>query len=177
MGHRTTDWSPRGARDAAPTDHARRTVLDAQGKEHMETLGLRLAGNGLRPARVVASEWRRGRQTVTHLHGGYRAIDPDRADVLPVGISADAKLLPSERGAWSVIAQRRILDWTGWSGAGPAAGPPLVVTHRTGIGEPTQVDVHDGAIPVLGPRLTASPSTRSTASSPTVGRRARHRRT
>lgn len=148
MRHGPTDWSKRDAVNVAPTDCGDQRILSDDGAGAMRDLGILLAGNGIRPGRVVVSEWCRNQQTVAALREGFALVDPGWEAALEVETDPDADLLLSLRGAPNVTALREaILSWTGEG----ADGPLLIVTHFTNIAELTEFRVYEGEMLVIDP--------------------------
>ena len=152
MRHGPTDWSRRDLKDVRPADCANQRVMTPLGEERMRAMGILMAGNGLRPGKVVASEWCRNQQTLARLLEGFALVDPLYAAAVPVETDADLNLLLSLRGAPDVTAMRAaILAWDGPEPGGPD-GPLLMVSHFTNIAELTDVHVYEGEALVLDPR-------------------------
>ena len=152
MRHGPTDWSRRDADGVEATDCANQRLLSAEGRGRMRDLGVLLAGNGVRPARVVASQWCRGQETLAALREGFALVDPAYAAGLDVRTDPGANLLLSLGGAATVTPLREMI--AGWSEeAERAGGPFLVITHFTNIAELTEFNVYEGEMLVLDPSL------------------------
>ena len=152
MRHGPTDWSRRDADGVGATDCANQRLLSAEGRARMRDLGVLLAGNGVRPARVVVSQWCRGQETLAALREGFALVDPAYAAGLDARTDPGANLLLSLGGAATVTPLRATIS--GWpEEARRAGGPLLVVTHFTNIAELTEFNVYEGEMLVLDPRL------------------------
>ena len=153
MRHGPTDWSKRDVKDVEPTDCENQRIMTALGEERMRSMGILMAGNGLRPGRIVVSEWCRNQQTVDRLLEGFALVDESYAEELPVETSGDLNLLLSLQGAPDVTAMReRILAWDGPEEGGPS-GPLLMVSHFTNIAELTEFHVYEGEALIVDPKL------------------------
>lgn len=149
MRHGPTDWSKLDVKDVAPTDCDNQRVMIEEGISDMRRMGFILGENGVRPGRIVVSEWCRNQQTVEALLDGYEASEPGLTENIPVETSADLNLLLSLQGAENVTALRdRIAEWQGSDGEGPL----LLVSHFTNIEELTQFTVYEGEILVIDPK-------------------------
>lgn len=152
MRHGPTDWSQRDVKDVLPGDCANQRVMTPLGEERMRSLGILMAGNGLRPGKVIASEWCRNQQTLDRILEGFELVDPDYVGALPVETSADLNLLLSLQGAPDVTAMREaILAWDGPGEDGPQ-GPLLMISHFTNIAELTEFHVYEGEALVVDPK-------------------------
>ncbi len=152
MRHGPTDWSKRDVKDVAPTDCANQRVMTPLGEERMRSLGILMAGNGLRPGKVMVSEWCRNQQTVDRILEGFELVDPAYARRLPVETDPDLNLLLSLQGAPDVTGMREaILAWDG-PGEGDPSGPLLMISHFTNIAEITEFHVYEGEALIVDPK-------------------------
>ena len=152
MRHGPTDWSKRDVKDVAPTDCANQRIMTPLGEERMRSLGILMAGNGLRPGKVIVSEWCRNQQTKDRILEGFELVDPGYAEVLPVETSGDLNLLLSLQGAPDVMAMRQaIMDWDG-PAEGDPEGPLLMISHFTNIAELTEFHVYEGEGLIVDPK-------------------------
>ena len=125
MRHGPTDWSMRDVKDVLPGDCANQRVMTPLGEERMRSMGILMAGNGLRPGKVIASEWCRNQQTLARVREGFALVDPAYAEAVPVETSADLNLLLSLQGTPDVTAMRAaILAWDGPAARRPEGPPP-----------------------------------------------------
>ncbi len=152
MRHGPTDWTVRDVKDVAPTDCANQRVMTPLGEERMRSLGILMAGNGLRPGKVMISEWCRNRQTADRIIEGFELVDPAYAEALEVETRPDLNLLLSLRGAPDVTAMREeILAWDGPEPGAPA-GPLLMISHFTNIAELTEFHIYEGEALIVDPK-------------------------
>ena len=152
MRHGPTDWSVRDAQGVAATDCANQRRLSPEGRERMVALGILMAGNELRPGRVVVSQWCRNQETVAALREGFAMVDAAYAEALEVRTDPAASLLLSLGGPATVTALRALISgWPDEAEAGGLDGPLLVVSHFTDIAELTEFDVYEGEALVLDP--------------------------
>jgi hypothetical protein len=152
MRHGPTDWSERDRKDVAPGDCGDQRVMTPLGEEQMRSMGILMAGNGLRPGKVIASEWCRNQQTLDRVLEGFALVDPAYAEAVPVETSADLNLLLSLQGAPDVTAMREaILAWDGPEEGDPE-GPLLMISHFTNIAELTEFHVYEGEALIVDPR-------------------------
>lgn len=150
MRHGPTDWRMSDRDGVAAGDCSQQRLMTDKGKEEMRELGIHLASNGIRPGRVLVSQWCRNQETMAALMRGFRAVDAAWADVLPVTTDPNLSLLLSLGGAADVAAMRTtIAEWTGEG----ADGPLLMVSHFTNIAELTEFHVYEGEILILDPKL------------------------
>lgn len=149
MRHGPTDWSQRDAKDVAPTDCANQRLLTTEGMDAMEDLGLLLAANDLRPARIVTSEWCRNQATLKALIEGMGVIDPDYGNGIELVTDPALNLLLSLQGAPDVEELRALIS--GWEG-GNGTGPLLVISHFTNIEELTNFSVYEGEMLMIDPK-------------------------
>lgn len=150
MRHGPTDWSMSDRDGVAPDDCTAQRLMTPKGKLEMRELGIHLASNGIRPGRVLVSQWCRNQETMAALMQGFRAVDAAWANQLPVTTDPNLSLLLSLGGAADVAAMRAtIAAWTGED----ADGPLLMVSHFTNIAELTEFHVYEGEILVLDPTL------------------------
>ncbi len=149
MRHGPTDWSKLDIKDVAPTDCANQRVMSPQGKRDVENLGILMASNDLKPARIVVSEWCRNQQTVEYLKKGFGAVDAAYADGLEVETEPALNLLLSLQGAPNVSGMRDLVQ--NWEGSG-GNGPLLMISHYTNIDELTDFRVYEGEILVVDPK-------------------------
>ena len=149
MRHGPTDWSKLDAEGVAPTDCANQRVLSPEGAADMVDLGILLAGNGIRPGKIVVSEWCRNQQTLAKLRTGFAAMDPDYESRIEVETKPEANLLLSLQGAPNVTELRALI--TSWTGDG-YDGPLLIISHFTNIAELTEFNVYEGEVLVLDPK-------------------------
>ena len=149
MRHGPTDWSKLDAEGVAPTDCANQRVLSPEGAASMVDLGILLAGNGIRPGKIVVSEWCRNQQTLAALRTGFAAIDLDYESRIEVETRPEANLLLSLQGAPNVTELRALIS--SWTGDG-YDGPLLIISHFTNIAELTEFNVYEGEMLVLDPK-------------------------
>ena len=148
MRHGPTDWSKRDIANVAPTDCANQRIMTSYGMARMRELGTLLAANGIRPGKIVTSEWCRNRQTVDNMMIGFQRIDRDWADTLEVEVDPGKNLLLSLQGARDAEPLRdRVSAWEGSEN-----GPLLIVSHFTNIDEMTNFQVYEGEILVIDPK-------------------------
>jgi len=149
MRHGPTDWSKRDPKDVAAADCERQRVLSPAGAANMRDLGLLLAGNGIKPSKIVVSEWCRGQQTLDNLLVGFETVEPGYGDLVEIETDPSLNLLLSLQGAPNVTAlRRRISSWTGEG----KAGPLLIISHFTNIAEITEFNVYEGEILIVDPK-------------------------
>lgn len=149
MRHGRTDWSVRDIENVAPNDCANQRILSEKGHQDMEDLGILLLGNGIRPGKLVVSEWCRNQQTLDALTRGFELVDPKYANGAVFETNPDANLLLSLQGAPTVQPLREMItDWTGQGHSGPL----LILTHFTNISELTDFYVYEGEILVIDPK-------------------------
>lgn len=149
MRHGPTDWSVGDAFDVAPTDCANQRVLSPEGTDRMKDLGVLLAGNGLRPARILVSEWCRGQETLKALLSGMADVDAEYAAGIEVETEPALDLLLSLQGAPDTERMEEIVaDWDGGDGSGPL----LLITHFTNIDEMTNFAVFEGEMLMVDPK-------------------------
>lgn len=149
MRHGPTDWSQRDIKDVAPTDCANQRRLTVDGVDAMGDLGLLLAANDIRPARIVTSEWCRNQSTRDALLEGMSVIDPEYADTIELVTDPALNLLLSLQGAPDVEELRKLVsDWDGGDGTGPL----LVISHFTNIEELTNFSVYEGEMLMIDPK-------------------------
>ena len=149
MRHGPTDWSRRDVKGVAPDDCAHQRLLSETGASSMRDLGILLSGNGIRPSKVVTSEWCRNRATVANLVDGFHMIDADYANTLEVQSDSGTNLLLSLEGAATVTPLRELVS--AWDGEG-RDGPLLIVSHFTNIAEFTEFQVYEGEILIVDPK-------------------------
>ena len=149
MRHGPTDWSMRDAKDVAPTDCANQRLLTPDGADRMHDLGLLLAANGIRPARIVTSEWCRNQATRDAFVDGMAVIDPDYAAGIDLVTDPALNLLLSLQGAPDVEDLRELIST--WDG-GDGSGPLLVISHFTNIEELTNFSVYEGEMLMIDPK-------------------------
>ena len=149
MRHGPTDWSKRDAKGVAPTDCANQRMLTPEGADRMEDLGLLLAANDIRPARIVTSEWCRNQATRDAIVEGMAVIDPDYAAGIDLVTDPALNLLLSLQGAPDVEDLRALIS--GWDG-GDGTGPLLVISHFTNIEELTNFSVYEGEMLMIDPK-------------------------
>jgi len=149
MRHGPTDWSKLDTDGVAPTDCANQRMLSPQGAESMADLGMLLAANEIRPARILVSEWCRGQQTLVRLKTGFAAIDSDYASRIDVETVPAANLLLSLQGAPNVTELRALIS--SWTGDGDD-GPLLIISHLTNIAELTEFNAYEGELLVVDPK-------------------------
>ncbi len=143
------DWS-RSETDGAG-DCAAQRALSALGRDRMRTMGILMAGNGLRPGRILRSERCRAQGTAGMLLEGFALIDPDHAGALPVRTLAAANPLAEGAGDAGAGALREtIMAWDG-PGPGDAEGPLLVITHFDTIEALTTFRTYEGEILIFDP--------------------------
>lgn len=150
MRHGPTDWSVRDVRNVAPDDCAAQRVLSPDGEIAMTDLGILMAANGVRPGRIVVSEWCRNQQTVERFVDGFARISPERAENMEVQTDPGVSLLLSMQGAPSAEPLEEIVSsWTGEEDDGPL----LVISHYTNIEEMTNFRIFEGEMLVIDPAL------------------------
>ncbi len=149
MRHGPTDWSMRDIKNVAPTDCANQRLLTADGADRMGDLGLLLAANDIRPARIVTSEWCRNQATRDDLVDGMAVIDPDYAAGIDLVTNPALNLLLSLQGAPDVEELRELIST--WDG-GDGTGPLLVISHFTNIEELTNFTVYEGEMLMIDPK-------------------------
>jgi len=149
MRHGPTDWSVRDEVDVAPSDCGGQRNLSDDGRQNMVDLGVLLAGNGIRPDTIVASQWCRSRDTQNALVEGFGLIDPEYSLSVALAEDTGVNLLLSLQGAATVTPLRDLI--AGWTGEGKT-GPLLIVSHFTNIEELTEFHVYEGEILVLDPK-------------------------
>lgn len=145
-----TDWSRPDAEGAEAGNCAAQRVLSPLGRDQMRTMGILMAGNGLRPGRVLRSEWCRARSTAEMLVEGFGLIDPAHAETLPVERLAAANPLERDPAADVAALRAALMAWDGPE-AGDAEGPLLVVTHFDTIEALTRFRVYEGEILIFDP--------------------------
>ncbi|MEM8787548.1 MAG: hypothetical protein AAGE76_04735 [Pseudomonadota bacterium] len=150
MRHGPTDWSKRDAVDVAPTDCGNQRIMTAEGKEDMRNFGILLAGNDLRPSKIVVSQWCRNQETLDAMMEGFNLIDPEWAQSVEVETDPNVSLLLSLQGAPNVTAMRERI--AAWDGHDENEGPLLVLSHFTNIDELTEFHVYEGEMLVLDPK-------------------------
>ena len=148
MRHGPTDWSRRDAKNVAPTNCVDQRRLTVEGTDRMRDLGLLLAANDIRPARIVASDWCRNQATRDALLEGVAVIDPDYVDGIDLVTDPALNLLLSLQGAPDVEDLRALIS--NWDG-GDGSGPLLVVSHFTNIEELTNFTVFEGEMLMIDP--------------------------
>ncbi len=152
MRHGPTDWSKRDVKDVAPTDCANQRIMTPLGEERMRSLGILMAGNGLRPGKVMVSEWCRNQQTKDRILEGFELVDPAYAQAVPVETDPGLNLLLSLQGAPDVTDMREtILAWDGPEEGDPG-GPLLMISHFTNIAEITEFHVYEGEALIVDPK-------------------------
>ncbi len=149
MRHGPTDWSKLDTHDVGPTDCPNQRILSPNGAADMVKLGILLAGNDIRPAKIIVSEWCRNQQTVAQLRAGFEQIDPAYNASIAVETDANVNLLLSLQGAATVTKMREII--ANWTGVG-SPGPLLIISHFTNIDELTEFHVYEGELLVLDPK-------------------------
>ena len=149
MRHGPTDWSMRDAKDVAPTDCENQRLLTPNGADRMGDLGLLLATNGIRPARIVTSEWCRNQATRDAVVDGMGVIDPDYARSIDLVTDPALNLLLSLQGAPDVENLSTLIS--NWDG-GDGTGPLLVISHFTNIEELTNFSVYEGEMLMIDPK-------------------------
>lgn len=150
MRHGPTDWSMSDLKGVAANDCAHQRLMTEKGREEMRELGIHLASNGIRPGRVLVSEWCRDQETVAALVEGFKAVDAAWASSLSITTDPSLSLLLSLGGAADVAAMRdTIANWTGEG----EDGPLLMISHFTNIAELTEFHVYEGEMLVLDPKL------------------------
>ena len=149
MRHGPTDWSMRDAKDVAPTDCANQRLLTSDGADRMHDLGLLLAANDIRPARIVTSEWCRNQATRDAVVEGMSVIAPDYAEGIDLVTDPALNLLLSLQGAPDVEDLRTLIST--WDG-GDGSGPLLVISHFTNIEELTNFSVYEGEMLMIDPK-------------------------
>ena len=134
---------------AAAGDCAAQRDLSPLGRDRMRAMGILMAGNGLRPGRVLHSERCRARGTAEALAEGFALIDPGAAPIPAAPLPAAN---PLGRGPAADVAalRARVMAWDGPEG-GDAAGPLLVVTHFATIEALTTFRTYEGEILILDP--------------------------
>lgn len=124
-------------------------VLSHEGAERMTDLGVLLAGNGLRPSRILVSELCRGQQTLEALVTWMSAVDAEYAAGIEVRPSLRFDLLLSLQGAADTKRMEEIgADWDGGDGSGPL----LMIMHYTNIDEMTNFAVFEGEMLMVDPK-------------------------
>jgi len=150
MRHGPTDWSKLDEKNVAPNDCDNQRIMSQKGRAQMRDLGTLLASNGVIPAEIVVSEWRRNQQTLEELFNGFDRVDPAIAAEMPVETDGEVNLLLSLQGAKNTTSLRERIST--WDGNPDRKGPLLIVTHYTNIEELTQFRVFEGEILVLDPK-------------------------
>ena len=149
MRHGPTDWSTRDEKDVSPIDCSNQRVMTDEGRQNMRDMGFLMAGNDLRPSRIITSEWCRNQQTLDALFSGMEAWDAEYAASIDVVTDKSLNLLLSLQGAPNVTELREIVD--GWTGEGQD-GPLLVISHYTNIEELTEFRVYEGEMLMIDPK-------------------------
>lgn len=150
MRHGPTDWSTRDAVGVEPTDCANQRLMTQAGQNQMRDLGILMAGNGLLPSQIIASQWCRNQQTLEALLEGMAALAPDATSEIVVQDDPDTNLLLSLRGASDVSNLEAMI--TAWRGSDDQSGPLLIISHYTNIEELTQFRVFEGEMLVIDPQ-------------------------
>lgn len=146
MRHGPTDWSRRDKIAVAPTDCRNQRVMTEAGQKQMREMGILLAGNGIIPGEIIASEWCRNQQTLNAITTGMELIDPDFDAT--VQTRSEVNLLLSLQGAPNVTALRDFIST--WEG--DEDGPLLIISHFTNIAELTEFHVYEGEALVIDPK-------------------------
>lgn len=149
MRHGPTDWSHRDAYNVEPTDCENQRIQSPEGEIDMQNFGILLADNGVRPAKIVVSEWCRNQQTLENMITGFSLVDAAWTDTIEIETDPELNLLLSLQGAANVTSLRnRISNWTGEG----ANGPLLLISHFTNIQELTQFNTFEGEILIIDPK-------------------------
>ena len=149
MRHGPTDWSKRDIKDVAPTDCDNQRILTPEGEARMGDLGILMAGNEIRPSRIVTSEWCRNQATKDALLRGMSVVDPDYIEDIDLVTDPALNLLLSLQGAPDVEAlDEMVSNWDGGDGTGPL----LIISHYTNIEELTNFAVFEGEMLMIDPK-------------------------
>ena len=145
-----TDPSRPDAETASAENCATQRILTPLGRDQMRSMGILMSGNGLRPGRILRSEWCRSRDTASALTEGFALIDPEHGDALPIELAAIAGPLGREPAADVTALRERLMAWDGPQ-EGDAEGPLLVITHFDTIEALTNFRVYEGEILIFDP--------------------------
>lgn len=149
MRHGPTDWAKRDIKDVAPDDCANQRILTPEGGARMGDLGILLAGNDIRPSRIVTSEWCRNQATRDALVEGMAVVDPEYSAGIDLVTDPNLNLLLSLQGAADVEELRALIS--NWDGA-DGTGPLLIISHFTNIEELTNFAVFEGEMLMIDPK-------------------------
>jgi phosphohistidine phosphatase SixA len=135
--------------NVAPTDCDNQRIMTPLGEERMRSMGILMAGNGLRPGRIATSERCRAGATADMLREGFALIDPE-ADPVPAERLAAANPAGQDPAGDVAALRERLMAWDG-PGEGDADGPLLVVSHFDAIEALTRFRVYEGEILIFDP--------------------------